>query len=98
MAREEKTITELIEQPVQQVDRDEDLIMMVDVSDIKGIEIEDDVTLMGCDGGNCISAEELADLSGTVNYEIICGISKRVPKVLYKQGREYRFLSSFEEN
>ena len=73
-------------------------LMMVDVSDIKGIEIEDDVTLMGCDGGNCISAEELADLSGTVNYEIICGISKRVPKVLYKQGREYRFLSSFEEN
>lgn len=73
-------------------------LMMVDISNIEGVELENDVTLMGCEGGACISAEELANLSDTINYEIICGISKRVPKVLYKDGKEYRFLSSFEEN
>jgi alanine racemase len=73
-------------------------LMMVDVTGIDGIELEEDVVLMGCQAENCISAEELGLLSGTINYEIICGISKRVPKVLYKGGKEHCFLSSFEEN
>lgn len=56
--------------------------IMLDVTDIPHVSLGDQVTLLGCDGaGNCIRAEELADRSGTIPYEIFCGISKRVPRV-----------------
>ena len=70
-------------------------LMMVDVTDIEDVNVEDDVTLIGTDGGNSITAEEIGALSESFNYEIICGISKRVPKVFYKDGKEFLFLSSF---
>jgi alanine racemase len=38
-------------------------------------------TLIGTDGGERILTEELASLAGTINYEITCGISARVPRV-----------------
>ena len=56
--------------------------IMFDVTHIPGVAVGDEVTLLGCDReGNCIHAEELAELSGTIPYEIFCGISKRVPRV-----------------
>jgi alanine racemase len=56
--------------------------IMLDVSKIPGVAVGDDVTLLGCDReGNCIHAEELAEKTGTIPYEIFCGISKRVPRV-----------------
>jgi len=55
--------------------------MMVDISAVPQAKIEDEVTLMGKNGGEFITAEEIAALSGTINYEFICGISKRVPRV-----------------
>ena len=54
---------------------------MIDVTDIDGVREEDTVTLIGRDGGCYISADEVASHAMTINYEIICGISKRVPKV-----------------
>jgi len=59
--------------------------IMLDVSDIPGVTAGDDVTLLGCDReGNCVRAEELAEMTGTIPYEIFCGISKRVPRVYVK--------------
>ncbi|MBR7000958.1 MAG: alanine racemase [Lachnospiraceae bacterium] len=58
--------------------------MMVDVSDIKEVKPEDIVTLFGKDGDAFLSAEEVADLSGRFNYELVCDISMRVSKI-YKQ-------------
>lgn len=55
--------------------------MMVDVSHINNIEIEDEVTLVGKDGDNIISVEELANAAGSFNYEFVCGIGKRVPRI-----------------
>lgn len=56
--------------------------IMLDVTDIAHVAVGDEVTLLGCDNqGNCIHAEELAAWSGTIAYEIFCGISKRVPRV-----------------
>lgn len=55
--------------------------MMVDVTHIDGVKVGDAVTLMGRDGDEYISADELARLAGTINYEIVCGISQRVPRV-----------------
>lgn len=57
--------------------------LMVDITDIPQVELEDDVTLMGEDSGSIITAEELGNLSGRFNYELVCDINKRV-KRLYK--------------
>ena len=54
---------------------------MVDVSDIDSVKEGDIVTLIGKQGNSFISADEIADLSQTINYEIICGIGKRVPRI-----------------
>jgi alanine racemase len=56
-------------------------MMMIDVTDVAGASIGDVVTLLGADGADHISVDELARMAGTVNYEILCGISKRVPRV-----------------
>lgn len=57
-------------------------MMMIDVTDIPGgAAIDDVVVLLGRDGDAAISVDELAGWAGTINYEILCGISKRVPRV-----------------
>lgn len=53
---------------------------MVDVTHIDPVVEGDEVTLIGKDGENVISVEEVAALSHSFNYEYICGISKRVPR------------------
>ncbi len=54
--------------------------MCVDVTDIEGVKMGDEVLLFGKD----LKVDALADLCGTINYEIICGISPRVPRVILK--------------
>ena len=54
---------------------------MVDVSDIPEAVRGTEVTLLGTDHGNRITAEELGDLSGRFSYELICCITKRVPRI-----------------
>lgn len=56
---------------------------MVDVSHIDNVQVMDEVTLMGTDGNATISAEEIAKQIGTINYELVCDISKRVPRVYH---------------
>ena len=60
---------------------------MVDVTDIPEAEEEDEVTLIGRDGGDQISVEELARLGGGFHYELICELGKRVPRVYLRGGR-----------
>lgn len=55
--------------------------MMVDITDIDNVKIEDTVTLMGRDGKLEITAEELGELSGRFNYELVCDINQRVPRI-----------------
>ena len=60
--------------------------MMVDITDIPGVTVGDEVTLIGRDGDEEISVQELQDKSGVLSYEIICGLSRRrVPKVYYNE-------------
>lgn len=54
--------------------------MMVDVTDIPGVGIEDVVTLIGKDGEDEIPVEEVADPAGSFNYEMLCRISPRVAR------------------
>ena len=54
--------------------------MMVDVTDVPDAQIGDTAVLLGRDGGEMISADELAELTGTISYEILLSISERVPR------------------
>ena len=56
-------------------------MLMIDVTDAPGSAVGDAVTLIGSDGAERISVDDLAGWAGTVSYEILCGISKRVPRV-----------------
>jgi alanine racemase len=56
-------------------------LTLVDITDIPGAEVGDDVVLIGSSGSLTVDAVEIADLCGTVPYEILCGISKRVPRI-----------------
>lgn len=59
---------------------------MVDVSHIDGVKEGDIVTLVGEDAGQRISVEELAGMGGnTFNYEFICGLGKRIPRVYFDE-------------
>jgi len=60
--------------------------MMADVTDIEGVAVGDTVTVFGADGDEYISAEEVASRAGTIGYEIVCGISRRVPRVYIEDG------------
>ncbi len=55
--------------------------LMIDVSDIPGVAPGDTVTLFGRDGDEIVTADQLAELIGTVGYEIVCGISPRVQRI-----------------
>lgn len=57
-------------------------LTLVDVTNVKGVEVGDQVTLLGSDqAGHSITAEDLARIVGTFSYEVTCGISPRVPRV-----------------
>ena len=60
---------------------------MLDVTHIKDIKMGDEVTVMGISGDKCVSAEELAEISHTINYEIVCNVGKRVPRVYIRNGK-----------
>ncbi len=55
---------------------------MVDVTGLKSVKIGDEAVLLGRQGSERITAEEIADKTGTINYEVTCCIGKRVPRVI----------------
>ncbi len=59
---------------------------MVDVTEIPEARVDDPVVLIGRDGGEEISVEDLARSCGGFHYEIVCGIGKRVPRVYKRHG------------
>ena len=60
--------------------------IMVDVTDIPEARQDDEVVLIGQDGENRISIEEIAAQADSFNYEFACGISRRVPRYYYQNG------------
>ena len=61
--------------------------MMADITGLDGISEGNEVTLIGRDGNEMITADDLAASFGTIGYEIVCGISRRVPRVYKKGGK-----------
>ncbi len=68
---------------------------MVDVSEISDIKKGDLVTLVGSDGDESISVEELSNLVKSFNYEFVCGLGKRIPRVYYKDGEIIETIDYF---
>jgi alanine racemase len=54
---------------------------MIDVTDVPGVNEGDDVVLIGRQGKERITAEDIAVTTGTIAYEVLCGISSRVPRI-----------------
>ena len=61
---------------------------MADITDLMtSVKAGDEAVIFGCQDGTEISADELARTAGTINYELVCVIGKRVPRIYIKNGR-----------
>ena len=70
---------------------------MVDVTDIPETKENDEVTLIGTDGNETITMEDLGELSGRFNYELACNLGKRVPRVYKKNGEVIKTKNHFAD-
>ena len=57
---------------------------MIDVTDVPNVNLGDEVIVMGSDGTNTILADDIANATGTINYEITCAFGQRLPKIYIK--------------
>ena len=60
--------------------------IMVDVTEIPETAVGDEVILIGRDGDACVTVEEVAAPAASFNYELVCNIARRVPRVYYEGG------------
>ncbi len=70
---------------------------MVDVTDIPEVKIGDEVTLIGKNQNEVITLEELGETSGRFNYEFVCDLGKRIPRVFYRDGKKVGARDYFGE-
>ena len=64
---------------------------MIDVTNVNNISAGDEVTLFGSRG---ITADDIARWADTINYEVICLVSKRIPRV-YKEGGRIKLVRNY---
>ena len=62
-------------------------MIMLDVTDIPDVVLDDEVTLLGWQGDECIGADEVAGMIDTISYEVLCGLMERVPRLYTRGGR-----------
>jgi len=60
---------------------------VVDVTDLPEVEVGDEAVLFGFQGEQFLPVEELSEILGTISYELICAVGKRVPRIFYRQGK-----------
>ena len=60
---------------------------MVDVTDIKDVQVNDEVVLIGKQGNKEITVDFIASILDTINYEVFCTLSKRVPRQYIQNGK-----------
>lgn len=62
-------------------------LTIIDATDVAGVQTGDEAVIIGAQGANHISAEEIAASLGTLSYEVTCRISERVPRVIVSGGQ-----------
>ena len=65
--------------------------VMLDITDIPNVKVGDTVTVFGKDGNEEITLDELAKISDTISYELLCAVGMRVPRVYMKDLKETKF-------
>ena len=68
--------------------------VMLDVSDIEDIRVGDEVTVIGDGSDGAMSFDDIAEMTGTINYEVVCLVGKRVPRVYIKDGKNVGIMDS----
>ena len=63
---------------------------MIDVTDVPGLAADDEVVLLGRDGGAAVTAEQMAGWIGTINYEVTTRIGAHVPRRAVRAGTTAR--------
>ncbi len=58
---------------------------LIDVTEIPGVSLHDEVVLLGRQGDAFLGAHELAETCGTISYEVLCGVGARVPRVVVRR-------------
>jgi len=66
---------------------------MIDVTDIESVNCGDEVIIFGFDGNNTITVESVALLLGTINYEVVCSVSKRIPRAYIQDNKIVNVLN-----
>lgn len=59
--------------------------LMIDISHIPGCKLDEEVTIFGVHPA--MTADDIADLIGTIGYEVVCGLGERVPRMYYRDGK-----------
>lgn len=69
---------------------------MVDITHIEDVEDLDEVVLIGKQGHEEITADEIAEIKGTINYEVVCQLGKRIPRVYIRNKQVVETIDYFE--
>ncbi|MDR1940262.1 MAG: alanine racemase [Clostridiales bacterium] len=70
---------------------------MADVTDIDGVDVGSQAVIVGSSDGLKITVEELADAANSFNYEFVCGVGLRVPKIYFRDGKPVKRISYVEK-
>ncbi len=68
--------------------------LMLDISDIEDVRSGDEVTVIGDGTDNSLSFDDIAQMTGTINYELVCLVGKRVPRVYIHHGKNVGIMDS----
>jgi alanine racemase len=60
-------------------------MLVLDVTGVPGVAVDDEVTLLGSQGSETIDADEMAEHAGTINHEVLTGLMERVPRLYVRE-------------
>lgn len=72
--------------------------LMLDISDIDNVKVGDEVIVIGDGKNNTLSFDDIAKMTGTINYELVCLVGKRVPRVYIHHGKNVGIMDSIRPN
>ena len=72
--------------------------LMLDVTDIEEVRSGDEVTVIGDGSDGSLTFDDIAALTGTINYEVVCLVGKRVPRVYIHHGKNVGIMDSLRTN
>ena len=71
---------------------------MIDVTHIKNVSVGDEVVLYGSQGDSTITVDEVAELLGTISYELLCNVDKRVSRFYLRDGKMVNYRNLLSRN